>query len=104
METFTFEAHAVEHLAESFPTDRTLVALRNKGVSAERLGLAPSVVAAESAYYRAMCAEGVIRDLPSGPAAVLPRDLRLEEFAQGTFDGAVAVARTLAAEYRAGNE
>ena len=70
----------------------------------ERLGLAPSVVAAESAYHRAMCAEWIMRDPPSGPAAVVLHDDRLAEFTEGTFDDAVAVARALAAESRAGSD
>lgn len=104
VETFSFEAHVVEHLANSFPTERTLVFLRNKGVSAERLGMPPSVVAAESNYYRAMCAEGIVRDLPSGAAAVVLNEDRLAELAQETFDGAVAAARELAAEHAAAND
>jgi hypothetical protein len=104
LETFSFEGHLVDQLARSFPTERTLVFLRNKGVSAERIGLPPSVVAAESAYYRAMCEEGIVRDLPSGSAAVIPDDDRLAELAEETFDGAVAATRALAAEHRAGNE
>lgn len=104
LETFTFEASKVKELAGSYPTERTLVFLRNKGVSAERIGLARSVVAAESDYYRAMCAEGVVRDLPSGPAAVIPDDDRLRDFALATFDDAVGTARALAAEQRARDE
>lgn len=104
VETFSFEAHVIDHLANSFPTERTLVFLRNKGVSAERIGLPPSVVEAESAYYRAMCAEGILRDLPSGPAAVVLSEDRLADLAQETFDGAVAAARELAAEHRAASE
>jgi hypothetical protein len=45
-----------------------------------------------------MCAEGVIRDLPAGPSAIVPEDHRLRDFALETFDDAVAAARSLAAE------
>lgn len=99
LETFTFEPSEVEQLARSFPMERSLLFLRNKGVSAERVGLAGPVIATESAYYRVMCVEGIIRDLPSGPAAVVPDGDRLAELAQGTFDGVVAATRELAAAH-----
>lgn len=97
LETFTFEASEVEELAASFPPERSLLFLRNKGFSAERVGLGPSAIARESAYYRLMCSEGIIRDLPSGPADVLPDGDGHVELDQETFDGAVAVARALSA-------
>lgn len=96
LETFTFERSAVDHLVATYPTERGLFFLRNKGTTARLLDLAPQIVAEESKYYRLVATRGLVRDLGAGPSQIGARDEYLPELAQGSFADVVRRVRAFA--------
>lgn len=95
LEVFTFDADHVVSLAESFPTERALFFLRNKGTTAAKLGWSDEVVVAESKYHRLIATSGLIRDLAGGPSPIVPLEDRMLGLSGATFDDVVRTVKAL---------